>query len=384
VLATSRCESTLHALAARITANRHGPFGMPGVALFARDAAGQQVAVYAGSDHDGQPLDADRTVCLASVGKMAVALLVLELVDRGRLSFSSRLGDVCSEATGSVADATIGDLLSHRAGVPPIIAETDLAYSDTLTWPDIRRVCLSLDRQESPPRRVRYSDAAYGLLGIVVEAVSGAPLHECLATQLNARLGTRLTLGLPPGPEYVKVPGAPTPFTSSSIEPLNSAFWHGLALPWAGICGAPHDGLALVRAFASSGLLLDDALRQRAVHDPDHGSLAGGIHAREAQLGIDPTPPLEWDRCAWGLGVELRGEKQPHWTPAEASAASFGHVGISGTLAWHDPVADVSWAMVGTRSSHSGWLLRYGPMLGRAVLSCVAPTPALRGPDATT
>jgi beta-lactamase class C len=357
---------------------------MPGVALFACDAAGHQVAVYAGADHDGQPLETHRTVCLASVGKMAVALLVLGLVDRGRLSLASRLGDVCPEATGSAAEATIGDLLSHRAGVPPIIAETDLAYSDTLTWPDIRRVCLALDRQVAAPRRVHYSDAAYGLLGIAVEAVSGASLPECLAAQLNARLGTRLTLGLPPGPDYVKVPGTPTSFAGSHIEPLNSAFWHGLALPWAGICGAPHDGLALVRAFASSGLLLDDALRQRAVHDPDHGSLAGGIHAREAQLGIDPTPPLEWDHCAWGHGVELRGDKHPHWSPTEASPASFGHVGISGTLAWHDPVANVSWAMVGTRSSHSGWLLRYGPMLGRAVLSCVAPPAAARGPDATT
>ncbi len=226
---------------------------MPGVALFACDAAGHQVAVYAGADHDGQPLETHRTVCLASVGKMAVALLVLGLVDRGRLSLASRLGDVCPEATGSAAEATIGDLLSHRAGVPPIIAETDLAYSDTLTWPDIRRVCLALDRQVAAPRRVHYSDAAYGLLGIAVEAVSGASLPECLAAQLNARLGTRLTLGLPPGPDYVKVPGTPTSFAGSHIEPLNSAFWHGLALPWAGICGAPHDGLALVRAFTARG-----------------------------------------------------------------------------------------------------------------------------------
>ncbi|HLZ96707.1 MAG TPA: hypothetical protein VKP66_02105, partial [Steroidobacteraceae bacterium] len=44
-------------------------------------------------------------------------------------------------------------------------------------------------------------------------------------------------------------------------------------------------------------------------------------------------------------GVELRDAKTPHWTPASASAASFGHVGASGCVAWVDPTAGIGWAI---------------------------------------
>ena len=48
-----------------------------------------------------------------------------------------------------------------------------------------------------------------------------------------------------------------------------------------------------------------------------------------------------FDRCLWGLGVELRGAKSPHWTGRANSAATFGHFGGAGTMMWVDPLADV-------------------------------------------
>ena len=48
-----------------------------------------------------------------------------------------------------------------------------------------------------------------------------------------------------------------------------------------------------------------------------------------------------FDRCPWGLGVELRGDKSPHWTGRANSPATFGHFGGSGTMMWVDPLADV-------------------------------------------
>lgn len=46
--------------------------------------------------------------------------------------------------------------------------------------------------------------------------------------------------------------------------------------------------------------------------------------------------------CPWGLGPEIRGDKQPHWTGSANSPATFGHFGGAGTLLWVDPVADVA------------------------------------------
>ena len=48
-----------------------------------------------------------------------------------------------------------------------------------------------------------------------------------------------------------------------------------------------------------------------------------------------------FDRCPWGLGVELRGDKSPHWTGRANSPWTFGHFGGSGTMMWVDPLADV-------------------------------------------
>ncbi|WP_406272696.1 beta-lactamase family protein [Nocardia sp. NBC_00881] len=42
---------------------------------------------------------------------------------------------------------------------------------------------------------------------------------------------------------------------------------------------------------------------------------------------------------AWGLGVEIRDEKTPHWTGGTNSPRTYGHFGQSGTFLWVDPDA---------------------------------------------
>jgi CubicO group peptidase (beta-lactamase class C family) len=39
----------------------------------------------------------------------------------------------------------------------------------------------------------------------------------------------------------------------------------------------------------------------------------------------------------WGLGFELRDDKQPHWTGTGNSTRTFGHFGQAGTFLWVDP-----------------------------------------------
>jgi len=40
--------------------------------------------------------------------------------------------------------------------------------------------------------------------------------------------------------------------------------------------------------------------------------------------------------CAWGLGLEIRGDKRPHWMGTANSPDAFGHFGGAGTLLWVD------------------------------------------------
>ncbi len=49
-----------------------------------------------------------------------------------------------------------------------------------------------------------------------------------------------------------------------------------------------------------------------------------------------------FERCPWGLGFEIRGDKQPHWTGLANAPTTYGHFGGAGTMMWRDPAADVA------------------------------------------
>ncbi len=78
-----------------------------------------------------------------------------------------------------------------------------------------------------------------------------------------------------------------------------------------------------------------------------------------------------FDPCPWGLGVEIRGEKHPHWTGSANSPATFGHFGQSGSFLWVDPEARVVCAGLGDRP-FGPWAARSWPVLADAVLAEVA------------
>ena len=46
----------------------------------------------------------------------------------------------------------------------------------------------------------------------------------------------------------------------------------------------------------------------------------------------------------WGLGLELRDHKFPHWTGSHNSERTFGHFGRSGTFLWVDPEPGIALA----------------------------------------
>ena len=52
----------------------------------------------------------------------------------------------------------------------------------------------------------------------------------------------------------------------------------------------------------------------------------------------------------WGLGLEIRDHKSPHWTAPQASPQTFGHFGQSGSFVWVDPSADLTAVFLGEKS----------------------------------
>jgi CubicO group peptidase (beta-lactamase class C family) len=84
--------------------------------------------------------------------------------------------------------------------------------------------------------------------------------------------------------------------------------------------------------------------------------------------------------CDWGLGPEVRGTKQPHWTGTANAPSTFGHFGRSGSFLWVDPVAGVACAGLSERP-FGPWAARAWPRLADAVLAEVSGASPRSGPD---
>lgn len=78
-----------------------------------------------------------------------------------------------------------------------------------------------------------------------------------------------------------------------------------------------------------------------------------------------------FDTLDWGLAVELRDGKVPHWTGTRNSPGTFGHFGGSGTFLWVDPVLDVALACLSDRT-FGPWALDAWPSLSDTVIEALS------------
>jgi CubicO group peptidase (beta-lactamase class C family) len=87
-----------------------------------------------------------------------------------------------------------------------------------------------------------------------------------------------------------------------------------------------------------------------------------------------------FDPCDWGLGVEIRGTKHPHWTGDHNAPETFGHFGQSGSFLWVDPVAGLACAGLADRP-FGPWAAEEWPRLADAVLADSRSAGPGPGPD---
>lgn len=364
----------LDAVGRRVLGPPTSPFGVPGVLLAVR-AAGQTRVVALGHDGAGREMARDRLFPLASATKLATGLLVLRLIEDGALALDGPVGDVLPDA--AAAAVTVRALLCHRGGLPLDLPPDVVDDAQVLDWRRLAGVVLRTPPRQAPWGEVSYSNVGYGLLALAAERVTGWTFRDALHRLVLDPMGLDTIFAADAPERTIAITDVRSPLAGTDRDPYNSAHWRCLGLPWAGLAATPDALLDLLDAYRSADGPTDGAgvIRPEtaALATTDHAeSAAGGFPGGEALLGFHPGRPMRWAPCAWGLSVELRGDKRPHWTPAAASPRSFGQIGSSGCLAWHDPEAGASWAVLGARSTESGWLLRHGPALGTAALAAAA------------
>ena len=148
------------------------------------------------------------------------------------------------------------------------------------------------------------------------------------------------------------------PFTSY----IGDAVFGPLGMERTELLGSPAHGVhsctADLERFVAEVVrpaLLDPATVAEAIR-PQFPSLSGIVP------GVG-----RFERCPWGLGFELRGGKDPHWTGRHNAASTYGHFGGSGTMFWVDPDADLA-VIALTDREFGDWALEAWPHFSDAVL----------------
>jgi CubicO group peptidase (beta-lactamase class C family) len=175
----------------------------------------------------------------------------------------------------------------------------------------------------SPPGRRRiYSNEAYWVLGEHLAASAEMPF----ATYVEHAVSTPLRIGLDP-----------------------------TGHPGAGMHASLEDVLALGRELLRPTLVAPETnAEMTTVQFPGLGGVLPDFGRFE---------PMEW-----GLGVEIKGSKHPHWTGTRTSPRTFGHFGGSGTFLWVDPDRGIACACLTTRE-FGAWAKDAWPRLSDAVLT---------------
>lgn len=245
-----------------------------------RTAAGAVVSPDGGVDTVG---DVHHVFRLASLAKMFVGWTALVAVEEGTIDLDEPLGSVrlhrhdAGDSAGHPVELELADCTPRHL----------LAHAGGFAFD-------SYERLAPPGTRRIYSNT-----GI-----------EIVAEVLARRAGMTYA-------DYQR---------EALFEPLGMAATDLVGSPAKDVYSTVADLLRFVAEVRTPTLVAHDTARQfSTVQFPGLPGTVPGI--------------ARYDDCPWGLGTEIRGTKQPHWTGEHNSPATFGHFGGAGTLLWVDPEA---------------------------------------------
>jgi CubicO group peptidase (beta-lactamase class C family) len=142
--------------------------------------------------------------------------------------------------------------------------------------------------------------------------------------------------------------------TAAVLEPLGlGARLDGR--PGSGLHGSLRDLLAVGRELLAPTLVSAETLAEAtSVQFPGLAGVLPGFGRQEPN--------------DWGLGLELRDHKSPHWTGSRNSERTFGHFGSTGTFLWVDPEPGIALCCL-TDLQFGDWAVEAWPRLSDAVLA---------------
>lgn len=269
----------------------------------------------------------------ASVAKTFVAVLVMQLVEEGRIGLDSPVVRYLPDALVRPLVRVNGEDLGHTITVRQLLAHTaglsDYIFDD---WRFLLRTQLRPRKAHTPQEHLRitvkhgmarrktavpgsrhhYTDTGYLLLALLVEQVGGASLNAQLQQRICTPLGLRDTW---------------TDSWDSSYTRMMHQY-HGRR----DVTEVLHPSVE----FGGGGLITSNADLARFID----GLAKGELFKDPATLEV----MLTRHSPAYGLGIDvIRFDARPSGVTGLDSLTMIGHSGFFGVNMYHIPELDVTW-----------------------------------------
>ncbi len=294
----------------------------------------------------------DTPLTVYSASKAITAFVVHKQIERGLLALDD---PVCKHIPGyerhGKEEITVGQVLSHRAGVPNLPREAlsldNVGDSEYL----VEAIC-DAEPSAAPGKRLAYHAISGGfILGELVYRVTGKNIREVLAEEFLDPLGFRWTnYGVPPEDcdqvalNYMT--GAPV------LPPLSTLLTRALGASAEDVVELSNDPAFVTAIIPAANLVTNANELSRFFEVMRRGGELDGVRVMERETvrtALTQQSHLELDfslgfptRFSYGLMLGARvlslyGRDTQH---------AFGHLGYTNILGWADPERSLSAAIV--------------------------------------
>jgi CubicO group peptidase (beta-lactamase class C family) len=142
----------------------------------------------------GEKLTPRHRFRIASHSKSFTAAGIMKLREQRKLRLDDPVGQYVKGLHPQVAETTIAQVLSHSAGLTRDGADSG-QFIDRRPYLNAKELVaeLQLPRAIEPNSRFKYSNHGFGLLGLVIEAITGEPYRRWIEREIVEAAGLRET-----------------------------------------------------------------------------------------------------------------------------------------------------------------------------------------------
>jgi CubicO group peptidase (beta-lactamase class C family) len=278
---------------------------------------------------------------LASVSKaVATTSMAMILYQRGLLDLEAPVVATVPEFAGAGpsgkdgrrSEVTVHMLLAHSSGLPAY----EKLFLKVKTKPELLAAAFTTPLTADPGSRAEYSDIGFMVLGVALERLADETLDRFCQRELFGPLGMARTAYNPP------------PAWRDSILPTadDRSFRHRI------IQGEVQDENASVLGGVAAQAGLFATAEDLAIFS--HVVLQAGRSASGPEILRPDTLTVFTRRESWPAGTSRALGWDTPSSPSQSgkyfSAASFGHLGYTGTSLWIDPQRQLSITLLTNRT----------------------------------